>query len=359
MRFLLLLVLVAQEKPPRKEDPASLDAKKEAAKRIEELAARMTKAGLKSEAMDCDSILRKLADPTKIMPERGGNSPWPGDENYTKILMDWTETGTALAGIFKEAAEKIADKQDKEWAVIFSEWFATFGQLAEGVRHLNRRRKFCKIGPVMLDWSASFGGYMHGRYMKINKDDPSTAGLGAHNEDPKLPGYSPEGAGAAGGILGGGDSKSVMDAWLGSAFHRDPVLKPYVGRIAFGGGHGWWSCKDGGGTAAEKPGTKILHFPGDGDTECPTAFGGEAPDPLPKGMGSAGAMIIVEYLGSQPKKPQYRLLDDAGNEVKILMLQKFSPVYFVAEKSLKSRTKYKVEITAQDGFKYEFTFTTR
>lgn len=326
------------------------DAKKEATKKLEELKTRMLKAGMKGEAADCENIARKMADPTKAMQLRGAASPWPGDDAYETVLQDWSETGKAIAELFKGI--------ENEWARIYGEWFATFPELADGIRHLNRRRKFCKIGPVTQQWSASYGGFMHGRYLDLNRNEASTNGLGAHNEDPKLPGYSNEGADAAKGIVGGGTSRHCMDSWLGSAFHRDPVLDPHVGRVAFGGGRQTFTCKGAGGSTS-KPGTKILTFPGDGDTEIPTFFGGEGPNPLPDGMNRAGTMVVVQFLTGQPKKTKIRLLDPENQEVEILLLGKTNPYYFVAKKDLKTQTRYTVEVTGEGGFKFTFGFTTQ
>ena len=93
----------------------------------------------------------------KMMRETGGSMPWPGDKKYEKVLADWSETGIALAGLWKKAVPKIANEKQKEWAGIFAGWFATWPQIADGVRHLNRRRRFCKIGPVTLDLGATCG----------------------------------------------------------------------------------------------------------------------------------------------------------------------------------------------------------
>lgn len=70
-------------------------------------------------------------------------------------------------------------------------------------------------------------------------------------------------------------------------------------------------------------------------------------------------MIVIEYLGAQPKKPQYRLYDDEGKEVPVLLLSKWSPVYFAAKDSLRPKTAYRVEIAGEGGWKHEFKFTTR
>jgi hypothetical protein len=374
----------AQDDTAPSKDPLG-DAKKRATEELQKIGAAMAKKGYKGEAGDADAIVRKLAAFDKPIRASGGSTPYPGDAEFAEICTAWGELGTQLCNLFSDA-EKSLEKLEKEeadkaangatkvakakaelmrqqWArqreeaEILSGWFSTFAGVGAGTRHLNRRRKFCKMPPVTCTWAGSFGGFMHGRYLRINKDHPSTAGLGAHNEERNLPGWSVEGSEAGGGILGGGGPEGCMDMWLGSAYHRDPVFNRSLGRIAFGGS-GWWSCRSAGGAAGRTDAT-VFTFPGDGDTDITCSFGGEAPDPLPKGMQSAGTMIVIEYNGPAPMKPLYKLLDEDGKEVEILMLQKWSPVYFVAKNYLKPGTKYTVEVVGQqNGFKHSFSFTT-
>jgi hypothetical protein len=348
---------LAQEKPPPPVSAPLAEARKRAAAELNKMREAMAKKGYKAEVGDCESILGKLFAPSRPMGQKGAFSPYPGDKEYEEVLTAWSEMGTALSGIYRDAAAGLKDKELEE-AQTFADWFATFGELAKGVRHLNKRRKFCRLPPVTLDWSGSLGGFLHGIYLKLNRDHPSTQGLGAHNEDPKLPGHTPEGAEAAGGILGGGTAESIMDSWLMSRFHRDPVFSRTCGRIAFGGlPGGWWSCRSAGGMAG-KTAAEAVTFPGDGDTEIPTEFGGEAPNPFPPGMTSSGTLVVVEFTGRQPKKPSWRLLDPDGREVPIVTLDKM-PICFVAKTALKGRTKYSVEVTGIDGYKLAFSFTTR
>lgn len=356
--FAVALPAAAQQKPQAPPSKELMEVRKKAVEALTEMRTRMAAKGAKAEIGDCDSIIAKLCEPHKPMTQKGAFSPYPGDEAYEETLAAWTELGAQLSGLYREAAASLKDKEQEE-AWLFSEWFATWAEVAKGVRHLNRRRKFIGVAPVTTDWSGSLGGFLHGRYLKQNASDPSTAGLGAHNEDPKLPGYTTEGAEAAGGILGGGTSEWVMDSWLGSGFHRDPVFSRTCGRIAFGGlPGGWWSCRNAGGIAG-KPTKTVLTFPGDGDTEIPTEFGGEAPNPLPKGLTSAGTFIVIDFAGGYPKKPEWKLIDPDGREVERIDLTKTPPLTFVAKTPLKGRSKYTVEVWDQKGWKHSFSFTTR
>jgi hypothetical protein len=364
MKLLALLLAAAstagalQEKPPPPISKELLEARKKAIGELSKMRDAMTKKGLKAEIADCDTIMAKLWQPDKMMQQKGAFTPFPGEKEYDEVVTAWAEMGTTLAGIYRDGAAAMKDPKEQEEATTFSEWFATFPEIAKGIRHLNRRRKFCKLAPVTEDWSGSLGGFLHAKYLKLNANDPSVAGLGAHNEDPKLPGATREGAEAGGAILGGGSAEGVMDNWLGSRFHRDPVFNANCGRVAFGGiPGGWWACPSAGGMAG-KPLADIATYPGDGDTEIQTSFSGEAPDPFPKGMTSSGTLVVVQFLRAQPKKPVWKLLDPDGKEVTIVTLDKF-PICFVAKEPLKGGTKYSVEVSGDAGFKFIFSFTTR
>ncbi|MBI2923226.1 MAG: hypothetical protein HYY18_19395 [Planctomycetes bacterium] len=341
--------------PPPKE---LLEARQKICEELVKFRAEMAKQGYKGEVDDIDSILKKIAEPDKMMNDKGMGTPYPGDDRLKELMKAWSDLGDRLAAIYNEAAGKV-DGEAKDELEKFAGWFDSWKHVAAGVLHLNRRRKFCKLTPVMADWSGSWGGYLHGRYLKLNANHPSAQGLGAHNENNKLPGYTLEGAAAAGGILGGGSAEYVMDSWLGSEYHRDPVFSRNCSRVCFGGlpPGGWWSCRNGGGGSGSVLGD-VLTFPGDGDTEIPTVFSGEGPNPLAKfGMDSSGTFVVVDFLRGRLKKPTPRLLDPDGKEVEIIRIGT-APMSFVAKEPLKGESKYVVEIVGSDGAKFSFSFTT-
>ncbi|MCE9584517.1 MAG: hypothetical protein K8T20_18670 [Planctomycetes bacterium] len=359
--FLLFVALAspafAQGKPAPPDQPLQ-EARKKSLEELGKLRELMAKSGYKGEVDDVDSTIKRIMEPEKAIKAAGLATAWPGDDKHEEILKAWSEAGDKLAAIFTEAAGKL-DGALKEEAEILSGWFTSWSHVADGIRRLNARRKFCKLTPVMEDWSGSMAGYLHGRYLQLNKNDPSTAGLGAHNENPKLPGATNDGAWAAGGILGGGPAAYCMDGWLGSAYHRDPVLSRNTSRVCFGGlaPNGWWSCRNAGGGGGQALGD-IISFPGDGDTDISPTFGGEGPNPLQKfGETSSGTLFSVEFLRGKPKKPVVRLLEPDGTSVELYDIQSY-PMIMAAKKPLKPATKYTIDIAGQDGTKVVITFTT-
>jgi hypothetical protein len=347
----------AQGKPAAPNAPL-LEARKKALEEIAKLKGAMAQLGYKGEMDDCDSITKKILEPSKSINDKGMGTPYPGDEKLVELMKAWGEAGDRLSAIYKDAAGQM-EGEPKDEAEMFAGWFESWSHIGKGVLHLNRRRKFCKLTPVMADWSGTLGGYLHGVYMAKNRENRA-AMSDPHHEDGKLPGYTLEGAAAAGGILGGGSAEYVMDSWLGSEYHRDPVFSRNCSRVSFGGlaPNGWWSCKNGGGGSGNVLGD-VITFPGDGDTDISPVFGGEGPNPLAKfGMTESGTLFVMDFLRGKPKKPTVTLKDPEGNAAELLELGK-APMSFVAKAPLKGNTKYTVEVLGQDGTKFSFSFTTR
>src|SRR5262249_6886699 len=76
---------------------------------------------------------------------------------------------------------------------------------------------------------------LHARYVAANAFHPAVRGLGVHNEDPTLPGATPEGAraGKAAVITDAGRPEDAPDGWMSTLFHRLPLLDPDLKRIGF------------------------------------------------------------------------------------------------------------------------------
>lgn len=355
--FSLGLLLAVQQTAPTSK--ALSEVRKNALAEMNKLRAEMAKRNARAEFSDCDNIAAKILTPSKAMPEKGASAPYPGDKAYEEVLAAWAEAGPALAKTYRDGQADLKDPELEE-AKLFEGWFATWPDLAQGIRHLNARRKLCKLAPVTEDWSGSIGGYYHGIYLKKNKDQPSTQGLGAHNEDRKLPGFTPEGERAAGGILAWGrTAEGIFDMWLNSRFHRHPVLTPECARVAFGGRQdGGYSCREAPG-GSNKPLADLITWPGDGDTDIPTTFGGELPNPFPPGVTSAGTVLVLDFRTRLPRKLEVKLLDGAGKAVELLGLDLKNPFCYCAKSALQGKSKYTVEALSPEGVKVTYSFTTK
>lgn len=110
-------------------------------------------------------------------------------------------------------------------------------QIAEfTVSRLNRIRQQLGLGKVRLDETLSQGCRNHAHYLVINQDHPSTQGIGMHDESPQLEGFTQEGqiAGKASVIASDASPGDFIDGWVGTLYHRIPLLHPQLKAIGFG-----------------------------------------------------------------------------------------------------------------------------
>src|SRR5262249_28772195 len=110
---------------------------------------------------------------------------------------------------------------------------------------INAHRRVAGLAPVVLDSGLSAACLAHARYLLLNSNHPSTRGLGLHEEDPKLPGYTPEGrrSGKVSEVAYGMPPPAAVDELLATFYHRMPFLEPRLGRVGVGfsrGGQAGW-----------------------------------------------------------------------------------------------------------------------
>ena len=92
---------------------------------------------------------------------------------------------------------------------------------------VNVHRRRAGLAPVVLDSGLSPACQAHARYLLLNSNDPLTHGLGMHEEDPKLPGYTAEGqrTGKRSVVASGMPPPSAVDDWMATFYHRIPFLE--------------------------------------------------------------------------------------------------------------------------------------
>ncbi len=167
---------------------------------------------------------------------------------------------------------------------------------------VDRYRAAVGLPPVKLDAKLSQGCMQHAEYMRLNKGSDAIAGLNAHQERPRLPGASAEGAAcgkAADLFFDVSDLNVAVDGWMAVLYHRRPILSPALERI----GVGYARLPDGsymaalmfvdgktGGVPAKWP----IAYPANNQGGIPLEFGGEVPNPIPGG-GRAGYPVTIEF----------------------------------------------------------------
>jgi uncharacterized protein YkwD len=193
------------------------------------------------------------------------------------------------------------------------------------LQRLREIRKEAKVGDIELDAAMSKGCRLHALYLVRNADHPAVRGLGGHDEDPKLPGYTPEGRDAGKkSVIAFADPTPLdaIEAWLATLYHRSPMLDPRLVRIGFGAARGkngmWTTCLNLGGlNKGERD--RIVCYPEDEQQRVPLTFaiGGEVPNPIPDDKdGKAGFPITALFpTRSKITNATGTLADAAGKRV--------------------------------------------
>jgi uncharacterized protein YkwD len=104
------------------------------------------------------------------------------------------------------------------------------------LRRVNELRALAGAEEVSLDEGLSKGCQLHADYVVRNLDDPRVQGLGVHDEDRNLPGYTKEGAkaGLAAVIAIISDPLDSVEGWMATLYHRIPLLDPQLKRVGYG-----------------------------------------------------------------------------------------------------------------------------
>lgn len=243
---------------------------------------------------------------------------------------------------------------------------------------VNRHRIAAGLVLAKVDRALSDGSKRHAEYLVRNSGHPSTQGLGAHEEDPKLAGYTPEGqrAGKSADICFR-QAEGSVDGWVATLYHRIPVLHPRLRRIgvgfAQGGTWGWVGVlnliegyED---VPCDPP---FVRYPARGQKDVPLAFGGEMPDPVPGGSGGCGYPVTLTfYDGSRITDVTAVLRDEKGGEVQGHLSTPEKPatsfaqqgtICLIPKSSLSGGTSYEAEFRFKRNGKdaiEKWTFRTR
>jgi hypothetical protein len=248
----------------------------------------------------------------------------------------------------------------------------------KAVERLNEFRKIAGLPAVTLDPALSKGCQAHANYLLKNIDQPSTQGLGAHDEDPKLPGYTEEGAKAGkSSDIHFIDPVTSVDGWMATPYHRFPLVDPTLQRVGIGyvqvNKYSWicvmdvLSGKGGNTTKSSWP----VCYPADKQKDVPLLFGGENPNPIPSDPdGQAGYTISVTFEPGTPVKHATYSLKKDKTEVACWWASPEKPsdkrfqrnsIWIMSKDPLEAGTTYTVTVSAKVGGKNwtkSWTFTT-
>lgn len=245
---------------------------------------------------------------------------------------------------------------------------------------LNVHRERAKLPRVRPLPSLTRGCDLHALYLAKN----DWKGLSGHEEDPKAPGYTEEGAraGKRAVISPFSAHESPLEAVEGlmaTLYHRVSVLQPALTDV----GIGWAWRRDGlgylvidVGNADGKADPKLwpVLYPAPGQSEVPLEFGlgaRETPNPLPEGVDGAGYPVTIQFPERVEKLLDLELsLTEGGREVPCYVSTPDAParpdwpqpgvVSMIPKAKLKPSTAYTARFRTRElGAAREWTFTTR
>lgn len=186
--------------------------------------------------------------------------------------------------------------------------------------YINQYRKFSGLPALTINPSLRTSAQNHSLYLSVVQDMT----LNAHYEDPAQPNFyahSPSDRCMKAGFPEGcseviawnyPDFYSTIDTWMGSPFHRLPLIKRATGEIGCGVTSGWFVC-DTGSDQTISPVPAVV-YPADGQV-IPSAFEVvEIPEPYPQ-YNNTFIGPTIQYWAAKPIEDiQYGVFNLATGE---------------------------------------------
>lgn len=230
------------------------------------------------------------------------------------------------------------------------------------------------LRPLVIDARLSDDARKHLDYLEENGVVGRHLTLDAHDEHPRRPGYSEEGARAGRiGILGNSESlTSDVMAWYASVFHGARLLDPTVTHAGLARRHGISLLYP---RAGEDEPREVRVHPPDGARHVPPNFsrGGEVPSPVPdRRLGAGTGFPISIWLPPAERNKRVLALtmhDSAGVEVKGYVSSPIEPAskhfprnmgcaFFIPGTRLEDGETYTVSFRLEGGVAKRWSFRT-
>jgi hypothetical protein len=182
------------------------------------------------------------------------------------------------------------------------------GPFDAALRLLNQARADALSGQspeiplVTLDPELSRAAELHARYLTLNPDQKARWPA-AHEEYAGAPGFTPEGslAGGRAVIAFTGDPVNAVESWLGTFYHRLPLLAPGLFGVGFGASEEV-VVLDAGSLVLAPWQDHVVRWPLDGAEGVPRAFVPELPNPVPReDMARLGYPISLQLFQGRPR----------------------------------------------------------
>ncbi|MFH2002633.1 MAG: hypothetical protein ABIK28_23385 [Planctomycetota bacterium] len=158
-------------------------------------------------------------------------------------------------------------------------------------------KEFRERYEVQLDRALSDGVKLHMEYLRINPEQVN-AWPDAHEEYPDKEGFTVQGSWAGAHALVSENVRHVsdaMDIWMGSFYHRIPLLHPGLLCVGWAREESMALLEAGSYVVALKEPWAVM-WPYDGMTDVPLAFQPETPSPVPevKDLSSLGYPVTLQ-----------------------------------------------------------------
>ena len=310
-----------------------------------------------------------------------------------ETLRKSTDTGRPPPEMMREALGKSFGKFEEEWRAWFRE-DAGLGVIqmldgaggspedvdsaaAQALRHLDsiRARALGSAPKLWLDPALSAGALAHCRYLRLHPDQAGSWPE-VHEEYSDRDGFSASGSWAArNSVINPGASGPVkaIDGWMGTVYHRFPLLRPGLAGIGWAQADGF-AVLDADSLVLPPPETRWVGWPPPDGRDVPRRFAaaGERPHPVP-GEDQARwgypitlqlfgyerhAAVEMELIGADKQKVEchYSTPDRPTNE-KVAPAECF---FLIPRQRLRAKTKYTVVVrNLPDGTSASWTFRTR
>jgi hypothetical protein len=166
---------------------------------------------------------------------------------------------------------------------------------------LNRRRQVAELAPVYLDEELSEGCALHASYLKRHTER-AASWPEVHEQTMDHPDFSTAGSWAAGhSVIAFGGTSRCLDDWLGSFYHRLPLLEPMLLGVGFG--VDGQVCVLDAGSLVNRTGGWANVYPYHGMKNVPRRFAPELPNPVPGQSQHGWGYPITLQLGASLGEP--------------------------------------------------------
>ncbi len=229
----------------------------------------------------------------------------------------------------------------------------------EALAVVNRYRVLAGVPAIGVDATLGAECVEHATYLWVNRGKRDVVGLRAHEQVPSLPGASIAGARCGRSAVihfAAASASDAIDAWMGTLYHRAPIVSPYVDRIGIGA-----AGADRKAVAMTFAIRRTAHawplaFPADGQRDVPAGFVPEVPNPVP-GTAPAGYPFTLQFPNDDALTDvAATLVDDTGSAVAFYLSSPEHPasaghpqrglVGVIPQRPLRQNTLYTVTVRA-------------